>query len=92
LQKKVVFNERDFFKNPFTIEEIKMILEGNKPDEMFSFRSPSFKELSLEQDRLTDEHLIELMAKEPRLIRRPIVRINGKVHFGASMDTLKKIL
>lgn len=92
MQKKVELTDRDFFKNPFTADEIKILLQGRKPDEMFSFRSPSFKQLSLDRAQLTDENLIELMIKEPRLIRRPIVKIGRKVYFGASAETLTDIM
>ncbi|HBJ75245.1 MAG TPA: hypothetical protein DDY86_07015 [Syntrophaceae bacterium] len=59
---------------------------------MFSFRSPSFKQLSLDRDQLQGDDLIELMLKEPRLIRRPIVKIGRKVYFGASADALADII
>lgn len=69
-----------------------MILSGYKAEEMFSFRSPSFKKLALDPNQLSSEEMIELMAKEPRLIRRPIVQIADKVYFGVSADTLNKFL
>jgi arsenate reductase-like glutaredoxin family protein len=86
------FTDRDFFKNPFTSNEITMLLQGSKPAEMFNFRSPSFKKLDLDRDQLKSEDLIELMLKEPRLIRRPIVKIGRKVYFGASAETLADII
>ena len=59
---------------------------------MFNFRSPSFSKLGLERDRLTDDNLIELMLKEPRLVKRPVVRINNKVYFGANVSVLKGLV
>jgi arsenate reductase-like glutaredoxin family protein len=32
------------------------------------------------------------MLKEPRLIRRPVVKIGGKVYFGASAEKLADII
>jgi arsenate reductase-like glutaredoxin family protein len=84
--------DRDFFKNPFTPHEIKALLQGSEPSEMFNFRSPSFKKLDLDRDQLKSEDLIELMLKEPRLIRRPVVKIGRKVYFGASAETLADII
>jgi len=84
--------DRDFFKDPFTSDEITMLLQGSKPAEMFNFRSPSFKKLDLERDQLKSEDLIKLMLKEPRLIRRPVVIIGRKVYFGASAETLADII
>lgn len=92
MQKKVQFNERDFFKTPFTLEEIKALLQGQPASEMFSFRSPSFKALGLDQSKLSDHDLINLMLKEPRLIRRPVVKIGRKVYFGADTKALSEII
>ena len=59
---------------------------------MFNFRSPSFQKIGMEQNKLTDNNLLELMLKEPRFIRRPIVRIGKKVYFGASSKFLAEVL
>ncbi len=59
---------------------------------MFNFRSPSFKKLSLDPESLQDKDMVERMLQEPRLIRRPVVKIGRKVYFGASADVLADIL
>ena len=59
---------------------------------MFNFRSPSFKALGVERDSLTDDDLIDHMLKEPRLIRRPVVRIGKDVYFGADSKFLATII
>ena len=91
-QNKVEINERDFFKNPFSRAEIMELLKGKSPSEMFNFRSPSFKQLGLVKDKLVDNELIELMLKEPRLIRRPAVRTGGQVYFGADKSFLASLI
>ena len=85
-------NERDFFKNPFNQSEIEELLQGKPASEMFNFRSPSFKQLSLEREKLSDKELIDLMLKEPRLVRRPVVRIDGKVFFSADKSALENLV
>ena len=85
-------NERDFFKNPFNQSEIEELLQGKPASEMFNFRSPSFKQLGLEREKLSDKELINLMLKEPRLVRRPVVLINGKVYFGADKSVLEGLI
>ena len=91
-QKNVEINERDFFKNPFNQSEIEELLQGKSASEMFNFKSPSFKQLGLERDKLSDKELIDLMLKEPRLIRRPVVRIDGKVYFSADRSVLEGLI
>jgi arsenate reductase len=88
----VEINERDFFKNPFNQSEIEELLKGKPASEMFNFRSPSFKQRGLEPDKLSDKELINLMLKEPRLVRRPVVRIHGKVYFSANKSVLENLI
>ena len=85
-------NERDFFKNTFNQSEIDELLQGKPASEMFNFRSPSFKQLGLERDKLSDKELIDLMLKEPRLIRRPVVRIDGNIYFNANKSVLENLV
>jgi len=92
LQKDVEINERDFFKNPFAQSEIEHLLQGRPASEMFNFRSPSFKKLGLVREKLRDKELIDLMLKEPRLVRRPVVRIDGNVYFSADKSVLEGLV
>jgi arsenate reductase/regulatory protein spx len=59
---------------------------------MFNFRSPSFKKLGLDREKLSDGELIDLMLKEPRLVRRPVVRIGDNVYFSADKSVLEGVL
>jgi len=88
----VEINERDFFKNPFSRTEIEEILQEKPASEMFNFRSPSFKKLGLEREKLDDDQLIDLMLKEPRLVRRPVVRVENEVYFGADKAVLESVI
>ena len=92
MRKKVELTERDFFKEPFSRAEIEKLLQGVTPSEMFNFRSPSFKKMEMERDKLTDAKLIDLMLKEPRLIRRPVVKLGKKVYFSANSMVLSDSL
>jgi len=92
LHEKVEINERDFFKKPFSRDEIENLLQGRPLSEMFSFRSPRFKSLGVDREKLTDKNMLDLMLKEPRLIRRPIVRIGKNIYFGADSRLLTDVL
>ena len=85
-------NDRDFFKDSFSRGEIEELLQGRRASEMFNFRSPSFKQFGLEQDKLSDDELIDLMLREPRLIRRPVVRIGDTVYFSAAKSALESLI
>ena len=92
MQNDIPFNDRDFFKEPFTREEIESLLQDKPASEMFNYKSPSFKKLGLERDKLKDEDLIDLMLKEPRLVRRPVVRVGENVYFSADAKVLKNVI
>jgi len=68
------------------------LLQGRPASEMFNFRSPSFKKIGVDRNKLGDGDLIKLMLQEPRLIRRPLVRIGEEVYFGADTKVLAELL
>jgi len=67
-------------------------LQGRPASEMFNFRSPSFKKIGVDQNKLGEDDLKTLMLREPRLIRRPLVRIGDGVFFGADSKVLAGLL
>ncbi len=91
-QHEICVIERDFFKERFTEDELTELLEIISPSEIFSWRSPSFKKLNVSKAHLTDEDLLPLMLKEPRLIRRPIVYYREKIIIGADLKGIRQIL
>lgn len=72
-QAGVELNERDFFAEPFTTDELRELIGARPVADYFSWRSPSFRKLGVKRDELSEERMLELMASEPRLIRRPLV-------------------
>lgn len=46
---------------------------GITPREAISTKSPAFRAMKLVLEKLSDEKIIALMVKEPRLIRRPLI-------------------
>ncbi len=69
----VEFDERDFFADPFTVEELREIIGTRPVSDIFSWRSPSYRKMGLNRDDLRDDRLLQLMVDEPRLIRRPLI-------------------
>lgn len=60
--------------------------------ELFAWRSPNFKALGLETEAMTGDDLVRLMLLEPRLIRRPMVRIGDRLVVGGSEKELAAAL
>ena len=84
--------DRDFFKETFSEAELREVLGDRPIRDVFSFRSPSFKVMGLDPDGLTDDDLIGLMLKEPRLVRRPLVRLGSELIVGANEKSLTAAL
>ena len=68
------------------------MLQGRSASEMFNFRSPSFRKIGGDRNKLGEDDLITLMLREPRLIRWPLVRVDDGVFFGADSKVLAELL
>lgn len=87
--------ERDYFKEPFTEQELSdLVAEVGEPgvSAMFASRSPSLKKMGLNAADLSDERKFALMLEEPRLVRRPIVRLGDRLLIGASVKAITEAL
>ena len=91
-QADVTMTERDFFAEPFTEDGLRSLLGANPARDAFAARSPTVKKLGLDLDALSDDELLKLMIEEPRLIRRPIVVIDGQLIPGANEKRLTGLL
>lgn len=91
-QRGVSFVERDFFREPFSRQEIEQLLGGQSPRVLFNPRSSEVKKRGLDIKGVPDAELLELMLQEPRFILRPIVVIDGHPYFGAQEQVLAPLL
>ena len=95
VQNGLSVTERDYFKEPFTEDELReLIAEVGEPgvSAMFASRSPSLKKMGLNPAELSDERKVSLMLEEPRLVRRPIVRLGDRLIIGASVKVITEAL
>ena len=88
----IELEERDFFKDRFDADELRSLLSGRSVSDAFAWNSPSFKGLGLSAAELDDDRMLELMLQEPRLIRRPLVSVEGRLVIGASEKALREAL
>ncbi|MCL4499806.1 MAG: hypothetical protein M1335_06150 [Chloroflexi bacterium] len=73
------FVERDLAREPLSEGEIREILHGRSASLLYARRGRRNKELGLDPEHLTDEDMIAYMAREPMLIRRPTLVIDGEL-------------
>jgi len=67
-------------------------LKNQPAARMFNSRSPSVKALGINPETLSEAEMIDLMVDEPRLIKRPVVRIDETAYFGADRRVLEGLL
>ena len=92
MQNEVNLQERDYFKEPFTEEEIREIAALSGIDQIFARRSPSLKQMGLAGQDLSEDEIVSLMLKEPKLLRRPLIRVGDRVFAGGSGSVLESVL
>lgn len=88
-RKQVPHRERDLFKEPLSIDELRALLRGRPASEIFATRSPTFKQLGLAGRELTDDERLRLMSEHPPLIRRPLVAIGDRLIVGFDAQALE---
>ena len=95
MQNGLTITERDYFKEPFSEGELRELIgEVGEPgiSALFASRSPSLKKMGLTAAELSDERKLSLMLEEPRLVRRPIVRLGDRLVIGASEKAINEAL
>lgn len=71
---------RDVFKDPLTADEIRALAIGRSVADLFAMKSPSVAKLGINPAVMGEAEMIEWMIKEPRLLKRPILVVDGVVH------------
>ena len=85
-------DERDYAKSPLSAAELRYLFAGRDPRDFLNQRSPAFKAMRLAGKTLNADQTIELMAKEPNLIKRPLVIAGKQIIAGFDRDKLRAAL
>ncbi|HLU34710.1 MAG TPA: Spx/MgsR family RNA polymerase-binding regulatory protein [Thermomicrobiales bacterium] len=90
----VDYERREFFKDRFTKEELRTLLEQNNltVQDVISTRSTPYKQHALANRDLTDDEILDLMIEDPRLLRRPIVISGDTVIIGHNEKQLRELV
>lgn len=86
--------EQNIIKNPLTKEEIKGILRLSEEgtSEIISTRSKVFADLNINIDNLTLSQLIDLIQKNPAILKRPILLDDRRLQVGYNEDEIRLFL
>lgn len=84
----------EYLKTPPTAEELTDILQqlNMRPRQLLRTKETLYKELQLNDDKLSDQQLIQAMCANPKLIERPIVIHNNQAIIGRPPETVLNIL
>lgn len=90
----ISFKERNIFANPLNKEEIMQVLHmtENGTEEIISTRSRTFQNLKINLDDLSIDQLIDLVEKNPSLLRRPIIMDDRRLQVGYNEDEIRRFL
>jgi len=88
----VELDERDYAKQPFSLEELKELFKGVDPRDYLNPKSPAFKAMGLRGKTLSAADALKLMAEEPNLIKRPIVIAGHAIVVGFDRDHYRESL
>jgi arsenate reductase-like glutaredoxin family protein len=81
----------DIFRTPLTVADLRALLAGRPAADLFSWKSPQAKLRGITPGTRSDQELLTLMAEEPRLIRRPLVRMGDQLVIGADIARIQAL-
>ncbi|MCS9999866.1 transcriptional regulator Spx [Weissella cibaria] len=90
----IPYKERNVFKEPLTRDDIKNILRMTEDgtEEIISTRSKLFSELDISLDDLSLGELIEMIQKQPALLKRPLMIDEKRMQVGYNEDEIRRFL
>ncbi|MCH8297669.1 MAG: hypothetical protein IH873_06355 [Chloroflexi bacterium] len=92
LQKGLEVSSRDFFKDALSEAEIRELAAMAGTENIFARRSPSLKKMGLADKELSDDEMIKLMLQEPKLVRRPLLKVGNKLMVGGGNAAVEEAI
>lgn len=91
LQRGAELEEHDLGKNRMTAEQLDALIGKGNYIDFLNTRNEMYRERKMKANPPTREEALKLMAKEPNLIRRPIVIQGAKFVLGYDEDALTNL-
>ena len=83
---------RDLDKDRLSEAELDELIDGRDYKEFLNTRNELYRERKMKEHPPTRAEAIKLMAKEPNLIRRPLVVRRSQIVLGFDKEAYKKLL
>lgn len=91
LEQRVEFESRDLDKQRLSESELDMLIGKRDYKEFLNTRNELYRKRKMKEKPPTRAEAIKLMAKEPNLIRRPIVVKDGEIILGFDEEAYRKL-
>lgn len=91
--RQLAFEVRDYQNNPLDKEELKVLCEqlGLKPEDIVRKTEPVYKEHFV-QKHYSDDEWLDILARNPILIQRPIIIHEGKAVIARPAENIDELL
>lgn len=92
-KRQLAFEVRDYQNNPLDKEELKTLCAqlGLKPEDIVRKTEPLYKE-HFAQKHYSDEEWLDILARYPILIQRPIIIHEGKAIIARPAENIDELL
>ena len=91
LEEKIEFASRDMDKQRLSEKELDELIGKRDYKEFLNTRNELYRKQNMKEHPPTRAEAIKLMAKEPNLIRRPLLVRGPQIIFGFDEDTYRKL-
>jgi arsenate reductase (glutaredoxin) len=91
LEEKIEFDSRDLDKQRLTETELDQLIGNRDYKEFLNPRNELFRKRKMKEHPPSRSEAIKLMAKEPNLIRRPLLIRGSQIIFGLDEDAYRKL-
>jgi arsenate reductase-like glutaredoxin family protein len=82
LEEKITFDSRDLGNKPLTETELHELIGDRDYKEFLNSRNELYRKRKMKEHPPSRSEAIKLMAKEPNLIRRPLLIRGSQIIFG----------
>ena len=89
MQEGLEVTDRDFFKDTLDEVEIRELGSLAGIENIFARRSPSLKNMGLADKELSDDEMVNLMLQEPKLVRRPLLKVGDRLIVGGGSASIE---
>jgi Spx/MgsR family transcriptional regulator len=91
LEEKVAFESRNLDKQRLSEEELDKLIGDRDYKQFLNTRNELFRKRNMKEHPPARAEAIRLMAKEPNLIRRPLVVRGKQIIFGFDEDEYRRL-